>query len=161
MKHRYQILRSEKGVSLTEIVATVAVIGLFLAVAIPSFSSLNRSLNKRAARESFEAFLRRAQATAIKDSTRIVLTSASGGNSYTMGPDYPPYNTPVNPDVTSARLNLPKNIVIVSSSRIVFDSRGQFVDASGLPTSASITMASYSSRFASASLYSTGGLVYN
>jgi hypothetical protein len=51
--------------------------------------------------------------------------------------------------------------VIVSSSRIVFDSRGQFVDASGLPTSASITMASYSSRFASASLYSTGGLVYN
>lgn len=144
-----------------EIIATVAIISLLMAVAIPSFSSLMQAQNKRAARESFEAFLKKAQATAIKSGARYVLTSRVSGSYYTAGTDYPPYNAPVNPDSTAERLNFPKNITVATATRIVFDSRGQLINDSGLPTTSVVTMASNGATFATATLYSTGALIYN
>lgn len=155
------IKASEKGVSMMEIVATVCLIGILLKVAIPSFSAITQAQNKRAGRESFETFLKRAQATAIKNGARVVLTSRNGGTFYTFGVDYTPYNSPVNPDSTTLRLNLPKNITVTTSARIVFDSRGKLIDSAGLPTSSLITMGSTGSTFTTGTLYSTGALIYN
>jgi sirohydrochlorin ferrochelatase len=67
------IKASEKGVSIMEIVATVCLIGILLKVAIPSFSAITQAQNKRAGRESFETFLKRAQATAIKNGANEVV----------------------------------------------------------------------------------------
>jgi Tfp pilus assembly protein FimT len=151
----------EKGVSIHEMVVTLAIIGLLISVAVPSFSSLTQAQNKRAAREAFEAFLKEAQATAIKNGARYVLTARASGANYAAGTDYPPYNSPVNPDSTAKRLNFPKNITIVAATRIVFDARGQLVDSAGLPTSSTITMSNNGSIFATATLYSTGAFIYN
>ena len=152
---------SERGFSLSELIATLCVAGVLMAVAVPSFSALTKAQSKRAARESFEAFLKRAQTTAMTRGARVIITSQSAGTYYTFGMDYPPYNTPVNPDAISLRLYLPKNVSITSSNRIIFDSRGQLITSGGVPNSSNINMNISGTGYASGILYSTGALIYN
>jgi len=161
MALKTNLLRSEKGFSLSELIVTLCVAGIFMGIAVPSFSVLTKAQSKRAARESFEAFLKRAQATAMTRGARVILTSRSSGSYYTFGLDYPPYNTPVNPDSTSLRLYLPKNVSITTSQRIIFSSRGQLINSTGAANSSNINMSVGGSSFASATLYSTGALIYN
>lgn len=155
------IIKSERGFSLSELIATLCIAGIFMGIAVPSFSVLTKAQSKRAAREAFESFLKQAQTTAMTRGARVILTSQSSGSYYTLGTDYPPYNSPVNPDSTTLRLYLPKNVSITTSQRIIFSSRGQLVNSAGQANSSNINMSIGGSSFASGTLYSTGALIYN
>lgn len=161
MELKKRLLKSERGFSLSELIVTLCVAGIFMGIAVPSFSVLTKAQSKRAARESFEAFVKQAQATAMTRGARVILTSRSSGRYYTLGIDYPPYNSPANPDATSRRLYLPKNVSVTTSQRIIFSSRGQLISASGAANSSNINMTIGGTSFASATLYSTGAFIYN
>lgn len=152
---------SEVGFSMIELVVVLCIIAVFVAVAIPSYSSFTRAQNKRVARESFEAFLRRAQAISMAKGVRGVLTSTRGGAVYTFGPDYPPYNNPAANDGITLRLRLPPNCTVATSTRLIFNSRGQLVDVNGYTNTPTLTFVCNSSTFATATAYSTGTIVFN
>lgn len=152
---------TEHGFSIIELIAVLCIVAVFVAVAIPSYTMMYKGQQKRIARESFEAYVRRAQAIAMSKNARGVLTSIRSGAIFTFGVDYPPYNYPVANDGVTLRLKLPTNILVTTSSRLIFNSRGQLTDYSDYPTTSNLTFTYSGSTFATATVYSTGAIVFN
>lgn len=77
----------QRGFTLMELVITMVVFGILLAIAVPSFVSLMDSLRVKRAGDAINAFFVNAKSEAIKRNANVsvVFQSASGGASWCAG----------------------------------------------------------------------------
>jgi len=133
---------------------------IFIAIAIPSYTTIKIGNSKKAAVETFEGMLIRGRSTAIALGGRGIFTHIRGGVAYTFGMDYPPYSGTFAPDTTLFRINFPMSVKINASAKLVFDSRGFLVDVDSLPTTSSLTLSFNSVTFNTGTVYTTGLISY-
>ena len=65
-----------KGYSATELMATIAIVGLLLSIAIPTFGAMKMSMNFRSGEQALQALLTRARWSAINSGraeTRVLI----------------------------------------------------------------------------------------
>lgn len=67
-----------RGVTLIELMVTIAVLGVLLAVGVPSFAALSRQWQQDAALDSFVGDLRLARSTATRMSRPVVVCAIDG-----------------------------------------------------------------------------------
>lgn len=74
--------RPDKGVSggftLIELIVTVVIVGIFAAIAVPSFVSLIHRMNVRSAADEFYDLLQYSRAEAVTRGTRVTISAAVG-----------------------------------------------------------------------------------
>ena len=75
MKHKYHKLT---GFTVIELMITVAVAGVLMAVAIPSFSNLQKDNCLTTSTNTFVTSLQQARSEAVKRRTNVTLTASSG-----------------------------------------------------------------------------------
>ena len=69
---------AEAGFSLIELMVIVVIVGIFAAIALPSFSSLLNRMSVRSAADEFYGLLQYARAEAVTRATKINVSAASG-----------------------------------------------------------------------------------
>ncbi|MCB0360287.1 MAG: hypothetical protein KDD44_11650 [Bdellovibrionales bacterium] len=132
-----------------------AVVG---AIAVPQFTGLNEPLQRLNVRAGLLQDLKRAQAETITIGCRGIFTISAGGNSYSFGCDYLPYDTnyPPQSDVTSFQRTLPSGVSVTANAEVIFNSRGQSVDANDILSNVTISLSDGSGMFATGTLLGTG-----
>ena len=68
-------MRNKKGFTLTEVLVTIAIIGIVLLIAVPSIMVINRSVKKRELETKKEVLISAAGATSCSDCTGNTYTS--------------------------------------------------------------------------------------
>lgn len=69
--------QSANGFTLTELLYTVAILGMILGIALPAFSSLAESMHKRAAVDSLVTILAAARHHAVSSGSRVTVCRAT------------------------------------------------------------------------------------
>jgi len=82
-----RFLTNSKGYSLTELLATIAVLGIVLAIAVPDYSKwvLKRQINKESQKLYMDLML--ARISAIKNNNDVIVTFIAGNNQYRIHDD--------------------------------------------------------------------------
>jgi prepilin-type N-terminal cleavage/methylation domain-containing protein len=77
----------QRGFTLIELIVAMAVFGILVTIAVPSFTSMMDSIRVKRAADAISAFMVNAKSEAIKRNTRVrvVFQSASGGASWCAG----------------------------------------------------------------------------
>lgn len=88
MKAPHPLARAARGLSLIELMVTIAVLAVLLAVGVPSFAALARQWRQDAAVEAFVGDLRLARSTATRTSRPVVVCANSGTGSCATGTDW-------------------------------------------------------------------------
>ena len=148
------------GFSLLEILVTLVLLGLLANVALPEIDKLRTTLSKRQAENQFEVDLRRARAEALASGGRAVLWVASDNRSYSIGSDYLPFSGAGQADSTLYTTRLPSGITIVSSNRIIFDTRGFLVNETGSPVSRTLSLSLRGEVFSSVAITPIGMVTF-
>jgi prepilin-type N-terminal cleavage/methylation domain-containing protein len=130
------------GFTLFEVLAAMLILAITSFIAIPQFLSLNTSVTRMDVRLQVMQDLRRAQAEAITQGCRGIVTIAPDNKSYTFGCDYLSYDTTIPPvaDSQSFIRYLPNLFQISADDTIIFNSRGQSVDPFDVLENRTITL---------------------
>lgn len=153
---------TEIGFSVIDLVVAFAILTILGYFAVLEFRTTELSFERMNARSFVVQDLKRAQAETITQGCRGIMTVATDGRSYNFGCDYLSYDTNVPPqaDALSFTRDLPDTITLSTSGQIIFNSRGQTVDAYDAMTTISLTLADKSgggsTTFASGTLLGTG-----
>jgi prepilin-type N-terminal cleavage/methylation domain-containing protein len=152
----------DNGFTIFELVITLSISSILALTAIPKFEEIQASYHRFNSRSFLIQDLRRAQAFTLSEGCRGILTVASDKKRYSFGCDYLTYDTsnPPSPDSVSFEREMPVGITIELSQTIIFNSRGESVDADGIVSSVPISLvdsrAVDSSSFADGTLLGTG-----
>lgn len=151
-------LRDQRGYSAMELVLVMLVMAIVGVVAYPKFAEVSQPLQRLNVRSTLLQDLKRVQAETITIGCRGIFTISDDGSGYTFGCDYLPYDTNDPPQSDEVTLNrtLPNGVVIVSDAQIIFNSRGEAVDADGIFTNVNVTLSDSLGQFASGTLLGTG-----
>lgn len=144
--------------SIIELLVTVAVIGILCRIMTLSFVDFKESFSQNNSRFQLDADLRRLRNEAVAAGARGVLTVSNDGSSYSLGLDYTPFATAAASDKVIFTRKLPKNVTLVTSRTILFDTRGYVSTESGATTTVVVTLKHFTNSYFSATLYSTGAL---
>ena len=144
--------------SIIELLVTVAVIGILCRIMTLSFVDFKESFSQNNSRFQLDADLRRLRNEAVAAGARGVLTVSADGSSYSLGLDYTPFATTAASDKVFFTRKLPKNISLVTSRTIMFDTRGYVSTETGATTTVVVTLRHLADSYFSATLYSTGAL---
>ncbi len=121
LKHCYEI-----GFTLIELMVTVAVLAILMAVATPSFTDILVSMRMRAAAYDLVGDLVLARSEALKRGTNVTITPAATG--WTGG--WTVTSAVVGADPVSKRNAVGSGVVFASSpNTVVFDKNGRIADA--------------------------------
>lgn len=162
-----QVLKSEDGFNMIEIVVTLSVAVILASTAVSQFTEINTVFDRWNARTLLLQDIRFAQAKSVTQGCRGVIEIAAGGNSYTFGCDYLDYDTsaPIEADVDFLTRTLPNDINFSSDDTIIFNPKGQIIDPTGALDSRSLTLTDTggesSSVFSTAQIYATGVFVFD
>ena len=74
-------MKGSKGFTMVELMVTIAVLGVLLAIAVPSFSAMIRNNRSQAVANELVAALNLARAEAVKRGARVSLCPSSNGTS--------------------------------------------------------------------------------
>lgn len=77
-RRSWQPCRRNGGFTLIELMVTVVIVGIFAAIAIPSFASLMHRMNVRSAADEFYDLMQYARAEAVTRGTVVNIRAASG-----------------------------------------------------------------------------------
>lgn len=152
----------ESGFTLLELLIILSMISIGAAITIPNLSGMSASFNRLNAKSYVVQDLKRAQAHTITQGCRGIVTISASGTSYSYGCDYLAYDTsdPPAADSTTFVRNLPPHTKIATSDTIIFNSRGQAVDADDILSNRTVTFYDTSSgadeSFATGTLLGTG-----
>lgn len=156
-------ISNERGSSLLEILAAIAVIGIISANSGLSFKDIHPSFKKWDARSQIVHDLRLAQATALTEGCRVIFEINVNADGYSIGCDYVPYSDPVVSDVVFETKLLPRDITMSANTGIIFNSRGQIIDVDGSLDSvfirADFGVGGIQSEFMSAEILATGTVI--
>ena len=78
------VRQTQNGFTLVEMLVTLSIVGIFTAIAVPSFTSLIASQNIRVSASMLQSSLLQARSEAIKRNT-VVMVSPSAGQQWTSG----------------------------------------------------------------------------
>jgi prepilin-type N-terminal cleavage/methylation domain-containing protein len=151
-------MKNQQGMSIIELLVTVAVIGILCRIMTLSFVDFRESFSQNNSRFQLDADLRRLRNEAVAAGGRGVLTVSPDGTSYSLGLDYAPFATTAAPDRVIFTRKLPRNITLVTSRTILFDTRGYVSTEGGATTTVVVILKHFTNSYFSATLYSTGAL---
>lgn len=153
---------SSHGYTMMELLVTLSIVAILGLAALPAFTPLSDSFNRLTARSVILQDIKRAQAQALTEGCRGIMTIDGNGESYSYGCDYLPYDVsdPPAPDLVTFVRNLPARTEISSSSDLIFNSRGLAVDQDDVISNTTITLYDTSSgspvQFSQGTLLGTG-----
>ncbi|HQH25915.1 MAG TPA: type II secretion system protein [Oligoflexia bacterium] len=127
---------SERGFTLIEMLLLFVVLAIMGMLAVLEFRPAEASFQRMNARSFLIQDLKRAQAEAITWGCRGIFMIAADSNGYSFGCDFLAYDeseTPAADRVFFSR-EMPMGIIISASQPVIFNSRGQAVDLSGVMT---------------------------
>ncbi len=155
-----------QGFTMLELLVVVFILAILANTAISATIATLKSIDKNTARVQIVQDIRRAQATAVTEGCRGIFAITIGGSSYTYGCDYLPYDTNPIPaaDTVIFTSDLPGNITVAASGLIIFNSRGQVVDADYSLVTRTVTLTSHAggtNDFATGTLRATGFFSYD
>lgn len=87
-KARHRRARSQRGVTLIELLVGIAVLAVMLAIGVPSFSALARQWRQDAAVDAFVGDLRLARSTAVRTSQPVTLCPSNTANTCGSGTNW-------------------------------------------------------------------------
>lgn len=148
----------QKGFTTFEVLATLCILGVMLALAAPQFSQLMTSFDKRNAEVQLMQDIRLFQAQAVKEGCQGIIKIDSSGGSYTFGCDYVPFSVsspPVYDSILDTR-KLPRDIKVSTNGVPIFNTKGQSVDETGTLVSRTITLSQ--TRDGASTAFNTGTL---
>lgn len=154
---------NESGYSLIELLVVLTIASIGIVIAVPDYSGLSEPLNRLNARSVVLQDIKRAQAETITTGCRGILEVINGGRGYQFGCDYLPYDNspePSSDEVTLTR-NLPINISLTTSSKIIFNSRGQSVDSDYIFQNVLVSLQESGDTFDQGTLLGTGVFEYD
>lgn len=144
-----------------ELLVTLCIFSILVVVGVNSHIATMTSMDRGHAREQIAHSIERLKQEALSEGARTILTIEPGGNSYTLGIDYPPYNDPVAEDDSFTREELPTGVSLTTSQAVMFDSRGFLIASDGVVTSTIVNLGYDATTFCSITIFSTGGLSYS
>ena len=156
------IMMNEKGFTISELLVGMVIVSIIAASSIAFFSDLGPSFDRWNSNIHTLQDLRFAQTLAITEGCRVIVDIADDGKSYAIGCDYLDYDYVAPHDTDKVFLNrtLPDSITLTADTTIIFNPRGQCIEANGNLDSRSITLTSSDSdSFLNASILPTGVLV--
>ena len=156
-------LRKSRGFTVFELMVTICILGLLARYAVEMTFQTLSSGNKNTARILLVQELRRAQAMAVTEGCRGIWSLGNSGNTYSFGCDYIPYDTNTTPaaDVAKFAGSFPAGMTMSVSSQLIYNTRGQLVDASNALVTRTVTLSAGGSSFASGTIRATGFFSYN
>lgn len=163
---RFARVRDAKGLTLLEVLVTLALTSVVGVTTILSLPAIKAPFDRLNARAQLVQDLKRAQAEAVTVGCRGIFRVAANGQSYSFGCDLLPYDTtnPPKEDVISFSRPLPHLLTMSVSGPIIFNSRGNVVDAWGDMTNIDINLnqsvSGMPTSYVSATLLGTGALEF-
>lgn len=151
-------LQSECGFSVLEMIVSLVVVSLLIAVAAPQRAALQASFYRNNGVNQIEYDLRRARSEASARGAQGIVSIAADGRSYTVGIDVLPFSSPPVADQQLFARSLESGIEISAGSTLIFDSRGYLVDQYGELTSQAVEVSYEEETFCSGTLFPTGNL---
>ena len=153
---------SERGFSLLELLATIAIFSIISAIAFIGMTPVFDSFNLQGAREQFDFDVRRSQSEALREGARGVLVLSVDGRGYSFGFDYPPYNNPAVYEKHKFTRVLPWDMTITGSrSAIIFDSRGRIIDELEVLTTITFNFTQHGEIAMQGTLYPSGAISFD
>ena len=149
------------GYTLLEVLLTVLIFSVLLALAAPSMRELQGSVRRVGVERQLMSDLQRLRGDAGARGTRGVFTVLPGGESYAYGLDWLPFNRPAAVDGDGTLRTLPPGMAIEPEGTLIFDARGFLVDAEERPASASLTLSHDGYAFAVGTVLPTGALEFD
>lgn len=123
--------RRNRGYSIVELAVVVAIMGVLLAIGLPSFRELIINYQIRAMAESISNGLQAARATAVQRNENIEFTLTIADGKFTREWTVRPANTPTDIVQTHAAGNSSSNLVVtglpLNSATVTFNSLGRVV----------------------------------
>ena len=158
---RDQFTESAGGFTLIEVIVALAIISVLLLTAAVQTPELIDSFQRKNARQTFDADIRRARAEATKEGTRCVVQFLAGGAQYRIGFDRLPYSNTAVPETVLVLRNLPDDITASSGTPIIFDSRGYLITPEGQPAQTAVVLRQRGEPFVTGSIFATGLVHYD
>ncbi len=166
-KQGKQDWQSEEGFTLLQLIVVLVLSSIVAGLGTPELVKMKEAFSRFNARSSLLEDIKRAQAQTITEGCRGVFAIAPDGKSYSFGCDYLNYdsNPLPQPDAVSFGRSLPTRVYLSVSTPIIFDSRGQAVDTSGIVNNSIVTLSEGPSGsgivFATGTLLGTGVFNYD
>lgn len=158
---------SEGGFTLLQLIVVLVLSSIVAGLGTPELVKMKEAFSRFNARASLLEDIKRAQAQTITEGCRGVFAIAADGRSYSFGCDYLNYdpNPLPQPDAVSFGRTLPTRVYLSASTPIIFDSRGQAVDTSGIVNNSTVSLSEGPSGsgiiFATGTLLGTGVFNYD
>ncbi len=155
------------GFTVLEVLVVLTLIAIVTGVGIPAFTGLSSAFDRANARAYILQDLKRAQAESITKGCRGIVSIDADNTGYSFGCDYLTYDVAATPsaDEVSFRRNLPTGITVAATSNLIFNSRGQAIDANYILNNVTLTLTDSQSgtanNFASGILTGSGVFAYN
>ncbi|WP_456361858.1 GspH/FimT family pseudopilin [Xanthomonas arboricola] len=140
--------RHRAGFTLIEIMVTVAVLGIVLAVAVPAFGTLIRSSRLTSNANEFVAALQLARSEAVRQNSLVAVCRSDNGSTCAVGGSWTQFITVVVRSGQVLRVNQVRSGTIVDGSpslnslndRIAFSPDGLARTSSGTPLNAKLSI---------------------
>lgn len=163
MVYKFGLASRQAGFTMIELVVTLSLLSIMMGLGYPSLAELRRSFVRNSAKQQLDFDIHRAKSEAVKVGARTVMTVSGGGSVYSLGYDYPPYNSPAAADSGQSIFvrNLPRSFSISLSQALIFDSRGYVVDGNGILSNVNTTLSDNGTAFLGATVFPTGYIQYN
>ena len=158
---KYMNKKSEKGVLSLEMVVAVGIFGSLLLMSTPHVEDLAGSFERRHAIIQLQSDLQQTRAKATAEGTRAILALQSGGTSYTLGIDEPPYSDPATADDVILSRSFDGEVSATASRTIIFDSKGFLIDVNGDPVTATFVLNYRGVTYRSGTIQATGSIEYD
>lgn len=155
------------GFTVLEVLTALILIAVLTGLGVPAFSGLSSAFDRANARAYVLQDLKRAQAESITKGCRGIVSIDADNTGYSFGCDYLAYDVAATPsaDEVAFRRNLPTGITLAATGNIIFNSRGQAIDASYILNNVTLTLTDSQSgtanNFASGILTGSGVFTYN